>query len=103
MRITRVPKPRGPRSSWKLRIRIMEAASTLAVIQRGICGILAPTIPGGSDRSVSAAATFDYHYLMSIDQTSRFHYRLGLNQPAGSPTVNRLTEMAGAIRAETGG
>jgi tripartite ATP-independent transporter DctP family solute receptor len=40
---------------------------------------------------------------MSIDQTSRFRCRLGLNQPAGSPTVKRLTEMAGAIREETGG
>jgi TRAP-type transport system periplasmic protein len=38
---------------------------------------------------------------MSIDQTPRFHYRLGLNQPAGSPTVKRITEMAEAIRRET--
>jgi tripartite ATP-independent transporter DctP family solute receptor len=40
---------------------------------------------------------------MSIDQTPRFHYRLGLNQPAGSPTVKRITEMAEAIRWETDG
>ena len=40
---------------------------------------------------------------MSIDQTPRFHYRLGLNQPAGSPTVKRITEMAEAIRRETDG
>src|SRR6266853_1087288 len=38
---------------------------------------------------------------MSIDQTPRFHYRLGLNQPAGSPTVKRITEMAEAIIRET--
>lgn len=37
-----------------------------------------------------------------MDQTPRFHYRLGLNQPAGTPTVKRITEMAGAIRQETG-
>jgi TRAP-type transport system periplasmic protein len=40
---------------------------------------------------------------MSIDQMPRFHYRLGLNQPAGSPTVKRITEMAEAIRRETDG
>jgi tripartite ATP-independent transporter DctP family solute receptor len=38
---------------------------------------------------------------MSIDRTPRFHYRLGLNQPAGTPTVRRITEMAEAIRRET--
>ncbi len=36
-------------------------------------------------------------------QTPRFHYRLGLNQPIGSPTQKRLTEMAGAIGRETDG
>jgi len=40
---------------------------------------------------------------MPTDQTPRFSYRLGLNQPAGSPTVKRITEMAEAIRRETGG
>jgi len=40
---------------------------------------------------------------MSIDKTPRFHYRLGLNQPAGSPTVRRITEMAEAIGRETDG
>jgi TRAP-type transport system periplasmic protein len=40
---------------------------------------------------------------MPTDQTPRFNYRLGLNQPAGSPTVKRITEMAEAIRRETGG
>jgi TRAP-type transport system periplasmic protein len=40
---------------------------------------------------------------MPIDQTPRFHYRLGLNQPAGSPTVRRITEMAEAIIRETDG
>jgi len=34
---------------------------------------------------------------------ARFRYRLGLNQPAGSPTVKRITEMAEAIHQETGG
>jgi len=32
-----------------------------------------------------------------------FGYRLGLNQPIGSPTQRRLTEMAGAIGQETDG
>jgi tripartite ATP-independent transporter DctP family solute receptor len=40
---------------------------------------------------------------MSIDKTPRFHYRLGLNQPAGSPTVRRITEMADAIIRDTDG
>src|ERR1700745_1599543 len=40
---------------------------------------------------------------MSTDQLPRFRYRLGLNQPAASPTVKRLTEMAQAIGEETGG
>jgi tripartite ATP-independent transporter DctP family solute receptor len=34
---------------------------------------------------------------------ARFRYRLGLNQPADSPTVRRITEMAEAIRQETDG
>ncbi len=33
----------------------------------------------------------------------RFHYRLGLNQPVGSPTQQRLAEMAEAIGRETQG
>jgi tripartite ATP-independent transporter DctP family solute receptor len=49
------------------------------------------------------AAGIAYDHGMSTDQTPRFHYRLGLNQPAGSPTVKRLIEMAGAIGDETGG
>jgi tripartite ATP-independent transporter DctP family solute receptor len=40
---------------------------------------------------------------MSIEQTPRFRYLLGLNQPAASPTVKRLTQMAQAIGEETGG
>jgi TRAP-type transport system periplasmic protein len=40
---------------------------------------------------------------MSTEQTPRFRYRLGLNQPAASPTVKRITEMAEAIRRETDG
>src|ERR1051325_4779534 len=33
----------------------------------------------------------------------RFHYRLGVNQPAASPTAKRLAEMAEAIGRETDG
>jgi TRAP-type transport system periplasmic protein len=33
----------------------------------------------------------------------RFHYRLGVNQPAQSPTAKRLAEMADAIGRETDG
>jgi tripartite ATP-independent transporter DctP family solute receptor len=40
---------------------------------------------------------------MSTEQTPRFRYRLGLNQPAASPTVKRITEMAEAIGEETDG
>ncbi|HLY45380.1 MAG TPA: TRAP transporter substrate-binding protein [Stellaceae bacterium] len=35
--------------------------------------------------------------------SARFHQRLGVNQPAHSPTARRLAEMAAAIGAETGG
>jgi tripartite ATP-independent transporter DctP family solute receptor len=41
--------------------------------------------------------------VMKIGKTPRFHYRLGLNQPSGSPTVRRITETAEAIRQESGG
>ncbi|MGC2202364.1 MAG: DctP family TRAP transporter solute-binding subunit, partial [Stellaceae bacterium] len=50
----------------------------------------------------SATAGVDYDARMSTEQTPRFRYRLGLNQPASSPTVRRLTEMANNIRQETG-
>ena len=40
---------------------------------------------------------------MQTPTIASFHYRLGLNQPAGSPTVRRLTEMAAAIERDTGG
>src|SRR5215813_8270522 len=40
---------------------------------------------------------------MPTNSNPRFRYRLGLNQPAASPTVRRLTEMALAIGEETGG
>ena len=36
-------------------------------------------------------------------KTPQLYYRLGLNQPAGSPTARRIAEMAEAIREETGG
>jgi TRAP-type transport system periplasmic protein len=38
-----------------------------------------------------------------MTETALFRYRLGLNQPADSPTALRLAEMAEAIRTETGG
>jgi TRAP-type transport system periplasmic protein len=40
---------------------------------------------------------------MSTSQPPRFHYRLGANQPADSPTGRRLADMAAAILAETDG
>jgi tripartite ATP-independent transporter DctP family solute receptor len=40
---------------------------------------------------------------VSIMDTASFHYRLGLNQPIGSPTQKRLTEMVEAIGRETNG
>src|SRR5271165_697467 len=63
----------------------------------------------GLPRNWSEIAGVDYDPLvaydpsMSTDQTPRFRYRLGLNQPAASPTVKRLTEMAQAIGEETAG
>jgi tripartite ATP-independent transporter DctP family solute receptor len=52
---------------------------------------------------LSATAVVDYHQPMSIDKMPRFRYRLGLNQPAASPTGRRITEMAEAIRREADG
>ena len=40
---------------------------------------------------------------MQTHQTPAFHYRLGLNQPIGSPTQRRLAEMAEAIGRDTDG
>jgi TRAP-type transport system periplasmic protein len=40
---------------------------------------------------------------VSATSPPRFHYRLGANQPADSPTARRLAEMAAAILAETDG
>ena len=40
---------------------------------------------------------------MQTNHSPAFHYRLGLNQPIGSPTQKRITEMAEAIRRETDG
>src|SRR5437763_944807 len=40
---------------------------------------------------------------MSTHPMPRFRYRLGLNQPNGSATVRRITEMADAIRRESSG
>ncbi len=40
---------------------------------------------------------------MNTTKPARFHYRLGANQPAHSPTARRLAEMAEAIRRETDG
>ena len=50
-----------------------------------------------------AAAAADYDHPMSTDHAPRFHYRLGLNQPAASPTAKRMAEMAEAIGRDTGG
>jgi tripartite ATP-independent transporter DctP family solute receptor len=50
-----------------------------------------------------ATAAVGYHQRMPIDKTPRFRYRLGLNQPAASPTARRITEMAEATRRETDG
>jgi tripartite ATP-independent transporter DctP family solute receptor len=40
---------------------------------------------------------------MTTSGTARFHYRLGLNQPADSATARRLAEMAAAIARDTDG
>src|SRR5256885_8715372 len=40
---------------------------------------------------------------MNTTRPARFHYRLGANQPAASPTARRLAEMAEAILRETDG
>src|SRR5436190_24131543 len=40
---------------------------------------------------------------MNTTQPARFHYRLGANQPAASPTARRLAEMDEAILRETDG
>jgi len=40
---------------------------------------------------------------MDTTNPARFHYRLGANQPAASPTARRLAEMAEAIGRETDG
>jgi tripartite ATP-independent transporter DctP family solute receptor len=40
---------------------------------------------------------------MSTTRPARFHYRLGANQPAASPTARRLAEMGEAILRDTDG
>jgi tripartite ATP-independent transporter DctP family solute receptor len=40
---------------------------------------------------------------MDTTRPARFHYRLGANQPAASPTARRLAEMAEAIGRESDG
>src|SRR6184192_284423 len=40
---------------------------------------------------------------MDTTASPRFHYRLGANQPAHSPTARRLAEMAEAIGRDTNG
>src|SRR5260370_14984214 len=40
---------------------------------------------------------------MNTTASPRFHYRLGVNQPAHSPTARRLAEMAEAIGRHTEG
>lgn len=38
-----------------------------------------------------------------MTETASFRYRLGLNQPAASPTARRIAEMAEAVQAESAG
>ena len=40
---------------------------------------------------------------MNTQKSPRFHHRLGLNQPAHSPTARAMAEMASAIERECGG
>src|SRR5207344_23266 len=40
---------------------------------------------------------------MNTTRPAAFHYRLGANQPAASPTARRLAEMAESIGRDTGG
>jgi tripartite ATP-independent transporter DctP family solute receptor len=40
---------------------------------------------------------------MNPSKPARFHHRLGVNQPAASPTARRLAEMAASILEETDG
>jgi tripartite ATP-independent transporter DctP family solute receptor len=40
---------------------------------------------------------------MAVSKPARFHYRLGLNQPLGTPTERRTAEMAEAINREADG
>ncbi|MFI4949086.1 MAG: TRAP transporter substrate-binding protein, partial [Alphaproteobacteria bacterium] len=44
-----------------------------------------------------------YHHAMPASRTSPIRYRLGLNQPAQSPTAKRMAEMAAAIERDTDG
>jgi TRAP-type transport system periplasmic protein len=50
---------------------------------------------------IAPTHALDYYQCMSTEPTPRFRYRLGLNQPAGSPTARRITEMAEAICEDT--
>lgn len=49
------------------------------------------------------SSRIDYDRRMPTHQHPSLRYSLGLNQPAASPTVKRLTEMAQAIGEETAG
>src|SRR3954447_25953042 len=40
---------------------------------------------------------------MDTSKSPRFHFRLGVNQPAASPTAKRLAEMAEAIGRDPNG
>src|SRR6266404_5903782 len=40
---------------------------------------------------------------MNTTRPARFHYRLGANQPAASPTAHRLAEMEEAILRDSDG
>lgn len=64
--------------------------------------ILAATRSGSvqSNSGISRDHPLDYDNTM---KTPDFHYRLGLNQPVGSPTQVRLAEMAEAIGRDSDG
>jgi len=64
-------------------------------------------MPAGGVKSKILAAAPDSVLIAPLmtdtKSSSPIHYRLGLNQPATSPTARRIAEMAEAIRRETDG
>jgi tripartite ATP-independent transporter DctP family solute receptor len=64
---------------------------------------LSQTSKGFSRRRFIAGTAAAALVASTSARAADFRYRLGSSQPADSPNVVRLTEMAGNIRAETGG